>query len=179
MSYGWASDDEDNVAAGEWSCQDAAFSAHVMRETTSANTAFDQRRVAQAGQDVACPQEVALPPPMPQWPPTNGVERKPIPPPVAAAKRSRRSGSSSRSGAARAPRAPHATESVAARISRNLKGVAYDVKHWDHVAPPEGGNKVVYILTRDDRAPVTSGCAFASLLFFILFVVILVRLFRA
>lgn len=49
------------------------------------------------------------------------------------------------------------SEGVAARTSRSLQGVAYDLKHWDNIQPPSETGRLEYIVTRDGRGPVMLG----------------------
>jgi hypothetical protein len=47
-------------------------------------------------------------------------------------------------------------ETLSGRTKRCLSGVAYDLTNWGQVPVPLGENRLVHILTRHDRAPITS-----------------------
>jgi hypothetical protein len=47
-------------------------------------------------------------------------------------------------------------ETLSQRSKRCIKGIVYDFANWNSVVPPTGEPKIRYILTRDDRSPISS-----------------------
>lgn len=66
----------------------------------------------------------------------------------------------------------HVAESMGGRVTRCLRGIGYDLNHWSDVEPGHQSSKLRYILTRDDRTPISIG----FLVVIVVFIVVLISL---
>lgn len=159
----------------------------VGRATKALNVALDQRSVSRAKQDMARPGDTRVDPAMPQWPNADYP-----PPPMDRPRGSRNdpmdapaTANDGRRGTAQRRvqfKEDHETsgedrhiirdddhveeESLTQRVNRCLRGISYDLKHWHSVTPDRGDCRIRYILTRDDRTPISIGVVviFATIL---------------
>ena len=123
--------------------------------TSEYHLSYDQRRNAQAKQDAVCgtvESNVALP----TWPPKAPVDR-----PLASRGASKAATHAPQAAMHAATHAPQAAmhvageETVRERCQRCTLGIMYDLQNWRHVSPPPDQNKMVYILRKHDRTPVS------------------------
>lgn len=120
---------------------------------------YDQRRSAQAKQDAVC-NTVSAKVALPTWPPKAPVDRpaasrgKPL-----AAARAQPVQAAQAAQTLTVPQATpvkHSPEPLLQRCTRCTRGMLYDVQNWNQVQAPSGENKMMYILSKHDRAPVSA-----------------------
>lgn len=166
----------------------------IGKATAALNLALDQRSVSRAKQDAVCTHDTRNNAPvMPEWPvasvahtyPSMSRDDKAIPPNEeyanAISARPARSTNSQKSKRVRfkddeagmhRTRRQHVAEPVGARATRCLRGIGYDLKHWTNVDPGDQNNKLRYILTRDDRTPISIGL----IIIIVVFIFVLISL---
>ena len=145
--------------------------------TSEYQVPYDQRRSAQAKQDGVC-NTVSAKVALPTWPPKAPVDRpaasrgkpiaagRPQAQPVQAVQQLTPPAGARQVQAAQVAQAltpsPGAAandsspESPLQRCMRCTQGMIYDVQNWNQVQPPSGENKIMYILSKHDRAPVSA-----------------------
>ena len=132
----------------------------VETKTSLYHVGYDQRRTAQAKQDSACGGTVSAKVALPTWPPSTPVDRPPT------SRRSVNPQAVPSEAAHPLPTPPlqaqaaqlapiAAPETLGQRFTRCTKGIVYDLQNYSSVQPGNAEHKMMFILKKHDRLPVS------------------------
>lgn len=183
----------DNTMEDTNTCNGQA--GEIGKATAALNLALDQRSVSRAKQDAVCTHDARNKPPvMPKWPVASVAHTYPSmsrndkvnshtgeyanvisarPAHSAKSQKGKRVRFKDDESGMHPPRRQHVPEPIGARVTRCLRGIGYDLKHWNNVDSGVQNNKLRYILTRDDRTPISIGLIIVIVLFIIVVVSLL------